>query len=174
MKSRLASLAVILCLASSGLQAQTSPLQPGLWEISSRNMEIGGQQLPEVSEMLAGMPAEQRQMMERMLKERGVELGNQSVRICLTEAQLRASELPLQDPRSGCEQRITERSGNTWQFRFDCPEARGQGEVRFLGPREFVTRVESTFQAGGQTQSGSMETQGRWIQADCANQRPVQ
>lgn len=172
MKRRTFPLALAASLVATGLAAQT--VEPGLWEFTTRNMQVEGQPLPDLQEMFGAMTPEQRQMMEQMMQDSGVQLGSQGVRVCLTEEQANAEDLPLHDPQSGCRQEITERSNSHWRFRFDCPDAQGQGEVRFSGRRAFTTSVESSFDAGGQTQSGSMETHARWIQADCGNVRPVE
>lgn len=165
----LKSLSLALCLLPALATAQE--IQPGLWEISSSNMQVGGQALPGMPQMLEQMnnlPAEQRQMMEQMMAKQGVQLGDQGVRICLSEAQIKAQDIPLQDPTSGCSHEITERSVERWTFRFSCPDGQGEGETRFISDREFTTQVNGTY--GGQ--SSSMESHARWIAADCAGLQP--
>lgn len=165
----LKSLSLALCLLPALATAQE--IQPGLWEISSSNMQVGGQALPGMPQMLEQMnnlPAEQRQMMEQMMAKQGVQLGDQGVRICLSEEQIKAQDIPLQDPTSGCSHEITERSVERWTFRFSCPDGQGEGETRFISDREFTTQVNGTY--GGQ--SSSMESHARWIAADCAGLQP--
>ncbi|MDX1725432.1 MAG: DUF3617 domain-containing protein [Pseudomonas sp.] len=167
--SVLKSLPLALCLLSALATAQE--LQPGLWEISSSNMQVDGQALPDMQQMLEQMknlPPEQRQMMEQMMARQGVQLGDQGVRICMSEAQIKAQDIPLQDPKSGCSHEITERSASLWKFRFSCPDGQGEGETRFLSDREFTTQVQGTY--GGQ--SSSMQSHARWIAADCGGLQP--
>jgi hypothetical protein len=162
-----------LCLLP-GLAAAQS-IQPGLWEISSQNMQVDGQELPGMQtmlEQLKNMPSGQRQMMEQMMAEQGMQLGDKGVRVCMSKAQVEAEQIPLQDPQSGCSQEITERSAQSWKFRFNCPQAQGQGEARFLSDKEFVTKVDSTFSTDAGQQSGSMESHARWISADCGTLQP--
>lgn len=97
------------------------------------------------------------------MAERGVKLGAGGVQICLTEEQIKSQDIPLQDPNSGCNQQITERSGNLWKFRFTCPDAQGEGETRFVSDKEFTTQVKGTYNG----QPSSMESQARWIGSDC-------
>ncbi|MFC3608147.1 DUF3617 domain-containing protein [Stutzerimonas tarimensis] len=172
MNARTLAVALTASLFATGLAAQT--VEPGLWEFTSSNMQVDGQPLPDLQEMLGAMAPEQRQMMEQMMLDSGVQLGTQGIRVCLTEEQAQADELPLYDPESDCRQEITERGADHWAFRFDCPDAKGEGEVRFSGRRAFTTRVESTLDVGSETQRGSMETHARWIQADCGDVRPVE
>ena len=112
-------LALLFCLAAPIAQAQM--LQPGLWELTSSNMQVDGQPLPDLQLMLAqlnNLPPEQRAMMEQMMQKQGVTLGGKGVRVCLTQDQVKTDNIPLTDPKSGCNQQITDRNGKTWKFRF--------------------------------------------------------
>lgn len=167
--SLLNSLLFALCLVP--LASSAMEIQPGLWEISSSNMQVDGQALPGMEQMLEqlkNMPPEQRQMMERMMAEQGVQLGDKGVRVCMSEAQIKAQQIPMQDPKSGCTHEITERSAELWKFRFSCPDGQGEGETRFLSDKEFTSQVKGTY--GGQ--SSSMQSHARWIAADCGGLQP--
>jgi hypothetical protein len=167
--SVLKSLSLGLCLLPALATAQD--IQPGLWEVSSSNMQVDGQALPDMQQMLEqlkNLPPEQRQMMERMMAEQGVQLGDQGVRVCMSEAQIEAQEIPLQDPKSGCSHEVTERSAELWKFRFSCPDGQGEGETRFLSDKEFTSQVKGTY--GGQ--SSSMQSHARWVSADCGGLQP--
>lgn len=167
--SVLKSLSLALCLLPALATAQA--IRPGLWEISSSAMQVDGQVLPDMQQMLEQMknlPPEQRQMMEQMMAKQGVQLGDQGVRLCMSEEQIEAREIPLQDPKSGCSHEITERSAELWKFRFSCPDGQGEGETRFVSDREFITQVKGTY--GGQ--SGSMDSHARWVSADCGGLQP--
>lgn len=171
--SLLPSLSLGLCLLPVLALAQS--IQPGLWEISSQNLQVDGQALPGTDAMLEqlnSLPPGQRQMMEQMLARQGMQLGTRGVRLCMSEAQVEAEQIPLQDPQSGCSQEITERSARLWKFRVNCPRAQGEGETRFLSDKEFVTRVDSTFTTDAGRQSGSMESHARWLAADCGSLQP--
>ncbi len=151
--------------------ASAMEIQPGLWEISSNNMQVDGQAVPGMETMLAQMknlPPEQRQMMEQMMAQQGVQLGDKGVRVCMSEAQIKAQQIPLQDPESGCSHEVTERSAELWKFRFSCPDGQGEGETRFLSDKEFTTQVQGTY--GGQ--NSSMQSHARWVSADCGGLQP--
>ncbi|RML51514.1 hypothetical protein APX70_00254 [Pseudomonas syringae pv. maculicola] len=166
-------LAWMFCLATPLAQAQM--LQPGLWELTSSNMKVDGQQLPDMQLMLGqlqNLPPEQRAMMEQMMKKQGVSLGGKGVRACLTQAQVQSDDIPLTDPASGCTQKITARNGKTWNFQFSCPKAQGTGQAQFLSDREFTTKVVGTFNATGQQQNGSMDTRSVWLGPQCGNVAP--
>ncbi|MGE8498564.1 MAG: DUF3617 domain-containing protein [Pseudomonas sp.] len=167
----------ITLLMSAGLMpvaAVAQPILPGLWEIRSTNMQMDGQALPDMDVMLNNLPPAQRQIMEQMMAKQGVQLGGQGVQLCLSKEQVESQEIPLQDPQSGCTQEITERTDTTWTFRFSCPQAKGQGETRFLNDKAFVTQVNGTFVSAAGEQSGSMESHATWIGADCGGLQPRQ
>lgn len=153
------------------LTSYAMEIQPGLWEISSNNMQVDGQAVPGMETMLAQMknlPPEQRQMMEQMMAQQGVQLGDKGVRVCMSEAQIKAQQIPLQDPESGCRHEISERSAELWKFRFSCPDGQGEGETRFLSDKEFTTQVQGTY--GGR--NSSMQSHARWVSADCGGLQP--
>ena len=140
--------------------------RPGLWEFTSQ-LQQDGQPLPSMPQMLAqlqNLPPEQRQMMEQMLAQQGVKLGSHGVQICLSEERLKNLDIALQDGNSGCSNEITERSAELWKFRIKCPNGEGQGEARFQSDTAFTTKVDGVY--GGQP--SSMQSQARWVSADCA------
>lgn len=166
---------VALACALSAPFAQAQMLQPGLWEMTTSNMQVDGKALPDMQVMLGQLkmlPPEQRAMMEGVLANQGITLGGNGIRSCLTPEQVRTNDIPLQDPKSGCTQKITERNGNVWKFQFSCPKAQGAGQAQFLSDREFLTTVSGTFNASGAQQKGSMNTRAVWLGNDCGTVKP--
>jgi len=164
-----------LALAASSPLVHAQVLQPGLWELTTSNMQVDGKPLPNMEFMLGqlkNLPPEQRAMMEGALAKQGITVGGKGVRSCLTPEQVKTDDIPLQDPQSGCTQKITERNGNVWKFQFSCPKAQGQGQATFLSDREFLTKVNGTFNASGVQQQGSMDTRAVWLGAECGSVKP--
>ncbi|OLS59821.1 DUF3617 domain-containing protein [Pseudomonas putida] len=173
MNIRVSALALLIGLSSPLVQAQM--LQPGLWELTTSNMQVDGKPLPDMEFMLGqlkNLPPEQRAMMEGVLAKQGITVAGKGVRSCLTPEQVKTDDIPLQDPQSGCTQRITDRNGKTWNFEFSCPKAQGTGQAQFLSDREFVTKVQGTFNASGVQQQGSMNTRAVWLGANCGTVKP--
>ncbi|HCN46108.1 MAG TPA: DUF3617 domain-containing protein [Pseudomonas sp.] len=173
MNIRVSALALLVGLSSPLVQAQM--LQPGLWELTTSNMQVDGKPLPDMEFMLGqlkNLPPEQRAMMEGVLAKQGISVAGKGVRSCLTPEQVKTDDIPLQDPQSGCTQRITDRNGKTWNFEFSCPKAQGTGQAQFLSDREFLTKVQGTFNASGVQQQGSMNTRAVWLGADCGTVKP--
>ena len=128
-----ATFALVCCLAAPFAQAQM--LQPGLWELTSSNMQVDGQAMPDLQMILGqlnNLPPEQRAMVEQNLQKQGITLAGKGVRFCLTQAQVKSDDIPLTDPKSGCTQRITDRNGKNWKFTFSCPKAQGSGQGAVL------------------------------------------
>ncbi|MDD0975970.1 DUF3617 domain-containing protein [Pseudomonas fontis] len=173
MKNRLPLLALALGLSSPWAHAQM--LQPGLWELTTSNMQVDGNQMPDMGfmiEQLKNLPPEQRAMIEGGLAKNGITVAGKGVRSCLTPEQVKSNDIPLQDPQSGCTQKITERTGNVWKFQFSCPKAQGSGQATFVSDREFRTQVNGTFNASGVQQKGSMDTRAVWLGNDCGTVKP--
>jgi hypothetical protein len=143
-------------------------LRPGLWEFTNQ-VQSGGQAMPDMQELLAQMqkmPAEQRQMMEQMLKQQGVRMGTGGgVQLCISEARAKGQDIPLQDPNSGCSHEITERSAEVWKFRFTCPNGRGEGETHFASDTAFTTTVKGLYDG----RESTMNSQARWVADDCGD-----
>ena len=159
---------LLLCLLP--VVASAEQIRPGLWEFTG-TMQSNGQAMPDMQQMLGqlqNLPPEQRQMMEQMMAQQGVKLGGSGVQLCLSEAQAKARDIPLQDPDSGCTHEITERGEDVWKFRFTCPDGQGEGETRFEGDTAFSTQVNGVY--GGWP--SSMRSQARWISADCGGLQP--
>lgn len=155
-----------------------APVLPGLWELTSSNVQMNGQSMPGVERMLQvlqALPAEQRQAMEKTLEDQGVAMGSSGMRLCLTQAQIDAEHFPMQDRDSQCTQRITRRTADAWTFDFQCPNAKGSGVITFISPRETRTSLKGSFtDPQGRPTSGSIDYHGQWLGADCGALRQAQ
>ena len=162
---------VLACTAAVCLSplAHAQQLQPGLWEINSKNLQVNGQQLPDLQLLMGSLPPEQRKMAEQAMAKQGVAMAGNGVRMCITPEQAQTNNIPLQGNQAGCSQQITERTPQMMKFTVSCPQGKGQGQTTFLNAREFVTTVNGTFVAGGIPQQGRLESQGRWVAADCSS-----
>jgi len=152
--------------------AQAQMLQPGLWELTSSNMQVDGNQLPDFQMMVGQIKTMLTPVQLAQLEKQGINFGGKGVRVCLTPQQVKSDSIPLTDPQSGCKQQITERSGNQWKFRFSCPKAQGTGTATFASDREFTTHVTGTFNATGLKQTGSMDSEAVWLGTDCGAVKP--
>jgi hypothetical protein len=171
MKLRLLGLAMA-AVVSLPLTAQAQMLQPGLWELTTSNMKVDDQSLPDLSLILGQLQQQLTPEQRAQLEKQGVTMGGKGIRVCLTPEQVKSDTIPLQDPQSGCRQEVTDRTSNQWKFRFSCPKAQGSGVAKFLSDREFTTNVIGTFNATGFQQKGSMDTRAVWLGQDCGTVKP--
>lgn len=171
MNVRLLGLAVAFGLALP-VAAQAQMLQPGLWELTSSNMKVDDQNLPDLQLILGQLQSQMTPEQRAQLEKQGITMGGKGIRACLTQEQVKSDNIPLTDPQSGCKQEITERTGNQWKFRFSCPKAQGAGVATFLSDREFTTKVNGTFNATGIQQKGSLDTRAVWLGQDCGTVKP--
>jgi hypothetical protein len=168
---RFSTVPLLFGLLASPATFAAAPVLPGLWEMTSSNVQMNGQSMPGVERMLQvlqSLPPDQRQAMEKALEKQGVAMGSSGMRLCLTQAQIDAERFPMQDRDSQCTQQITSRTANAWTFAFQCPNAKGTGVINFVSPRETRTSVKGSFtDPQGRPASGSMDYHGQWLGADC-------
>ncbi|KMT56595.1 DUF3617 domain-containing protein [Pseudomonas fildesensis] len=170
MNARLLGLAMVVGL-SLPMAAQAQMLAPGLWELTSSKMKVDGQDFDPsliLGQFKQLMTPEQKAMLEKQ----GVTMGGKGVQVCLTPEQVASDSIPLTDPRSGCKQEVTDKTGNQWKFRFSCPKAQGTGVATFQSQKEFTTTVTGTFNATGIQQNGSLDTHAQWLGNNCGTVKP--
>ncbi|WP_223521311.1 DUF3617 domain-containing protein [Pseudomonas sp. GL-B-19] len=171
MNVRLLGLAMAIGL-SLPVAAHAQKLQPGLWELTTSNMKVDDQNLPDLQLILGQLQSQMTPEQRAQLEKQGITMGGKGIRACLTPEQVQTDDIPLTDPQSGCKQEVTDRTGNQWKFRFSCPKAQGAGVATFLSDREFTTKVNGTFNATGIQQKGSLESRAVWLGQDCGTVKP--
>ena len=171
MKARLLCLSMVVGLALP-VAAQAQMLAPGLWELTTSNMKVDNQDLPDLSLILGQLKQQMTPEQRAMLEKQGITMAGKGVQVCLTPAQVETDSIPLTDPQSGCKQQITEKTGNQWKFRFSCPKAQGTGVATFQSQKAFTTTVNGTFNATGIQQKGSLDSHAQWLGNDCGSVKP--
>jgi hypothetical protein len=171
MNVRLLGLAMAFGLALP-VAAHAQMLQPGLWELTTSNMKVDEQNMPDLQLILGQLQSQMTPEQRALLEKQGITMGGKGIRACLTPEQVKTDNIPLTDPQSGCKQEITDRTGNQWKFRFSCPRAQGAGTATFVSDREFTTKVNGTFNATGIQQKGSLESRAVWLGQDCGTVKP--
>jgi hypothetical protein len=168
----LAALSVALAGAAG---AQT--LKPGLWEITHRMQGSGGQVesgMAQMQQQMAGMPPEQRKMVEEMMARQGVKSGpgGMSMKTCMTPAMVERNELPAQ--QGDCKTTHQSRTGNVMKFAMACsnPPSTGEGQVTFTSPEAYSMQMAVTSHAHGKPEKTQMEGSGKWLGPDCGSVKP--
>ena len=170
--------AAILLVTTACATAQTQ--KPGLWEMTTK-VQSGGQDMgaamAKMQKQLESMPPDQRKMLEDMMAKQGVQMGSSggggvTVKICMTKEMF--DQAHMAKPSEHCTHSISPRSGNTQKFTFSCtqPPSQGQGEVTYLSPEAYTTKMTGKNTVGGKESSMDMQSSGRWLGSDCGNIKP--
>jgi hypothetical protein len=184
-RSLVATLAATVLLVTLPAVAQAQKTKPGLWEHSthmksgSGRMEAG---MAQMQEQMAKMSPEQRQMMEKMMADRGIGMapgglgggGGTSVRVCVSPAQAERDEMPQAGER--CKQTSMQRKGNEVKVSFTCegnPPVKGEGVYTFKGGGAYNGQMSIDTVVNGKPERIESTMSGRWLGADCGAVKPV-
>lgn len=164
---------------TTGASAQN--LKPGLWEVTNKMQSSSGElekARAQMQQQLAGMPPEQRKMMEEMMGKQGVKMGPggpgaMSVKTCLTKDMVERNDVPAQ--HGDCKTTSQQRTGNTIKMAFTCtnPPSSGEGQYTIVNPEAYTMKmvVRSTVQ--GKSETMNMDASGKWLSADCGSVKPI-
>lgn len=171
------SLLLVAALAASGIAgaAQPTDIRPGLWEFRSTRLNIAGlpdmsSQMAQAQQYLRSLPPDMRRMVEQQMAARGVSLGNDgTVRSCITPEQAKSDTIYSGKTEGNCTLDEVVKSGSTVRGRLTCtqPTATGSFEANVQTPERFTTRLHMNSQRGDM----QMDTDARWIGADCGSRR---
>ena len=174
---------VLVAIAGSvfAISASAQNLKPGLWEITQA-MKTGSGDMEkakaQAQAQLANMPPEKRQMMEKMMAERGMKMGpggsgGTSVKTCMTKEMVERNEFPAQ--HGDCKTTRQQRSGNTINMAYTCanPPSSGEGQFTIVSPEAYTVKmaVKSTVQ--GKAETMNMDASGKWLGSDCGSVKPM-
>ncbi|MGM9480516.1 DUF3617 domain-containing protein [Roseateles sp. NT4] len=165
-------------LAAGAAHAQN--MKPGLWEFKQTpQLDPARQaQMAQAQKAMESMPPEQRQMMEKMMASRGVNVsmsgGAITIKTCVTKEQAERNMAPVHQ-QGNCSQDV-KRSGNTIQTHFVCtdPASEGDATVTLRGNEGFTNDVTMRHQRQGKTETTRVSGEGRWLGADCGDVKPMQ
>jgi len=176
-RSLLLCLATLLSLLPWWARAQDSiPMKAGLWEIKQHpKLDPKRQaQLDAAQKQLASLPPEQRQMMQQMMAQRGVQLdmagGTITIKACVSEEQAKRGAAPVAD-KGNCKQDI-QRSGNVIRSHFSCtdPASEGDSIITLSGSNSYTTQTHIVH--GSETIEATGDA--HWLGADCAGLKPAE
>lgn len=156
--------------------ASAQTIRPGLWEISNKIQNAKGGNagaLAEAQKQLAGLPPEQRQMLEAMLARQGVGIsgsadGGMKMTYCVTREMAEKKELPA-GQQGDCKTSQTPIPGGM-NISYSCtnPPSNGNGQVLFQGDSAYTMRMNVSGTVQGKQESMTIDSSGRLLSADCA------
>lgn len=177
-------------------------MSPGLWE---NNMTFDGEGMKELQalqseemkaamaqmkEQFANMPPEQRQQMEAIMAQSGLEIkedgvsfndnelqvssSGTKVKSCITQAEIDRGELP--DNAEGCQSTIQKISATRFKSTFICTgeeQSTGESEVTFHSPKHYSGTGKMTAQFEGKPRVMTFKMEGIWLGSDCGKVAPM-
>lgn len=173
--SFIAAASLVLFAIPSAHAQNAPPIKAGLWQVQMER--DGGPATPDMREQLKNMTPEQRQQVEAMMKQRGVDMsggGAGSMKICLTKEQLDGNS--WQGQQANCKTDVTSRSATAWKWRSVCtkPESVSDGEASFPNPENYVVKATTTTTTGAQKRTTKTTMTSKWLGADCGDLKPIQ
>ena len=173
--------ALLLACACAALPAGAQTLKPGLWSLSNTMTSSDPQVSQAMSAMqqhMASMSPEQRQQMQKMMQQHGVQLdvgagGALQTKMCLTREMAERKEFPVQ--QGDCRQTYTQQSPTRGHVAFTCtkPRVSGEGDVTADNDTSYRAHMKIRREEEGRNQVVDMDVTGKWLAADCGNIRPV-
>jgi len=172
------AISAVALLAAAGVLAQPQvQRKPGLWEVQSKHSSPG---MPNMDEMMAKVPPEQRAQVEQMMKQRGGGMGGapNNFRYCLTPERAAKEMVPASDPDSRCEHKMGKRSANEARFSFSCKAkdgstVEGEGRAFDVSPESYALEMNMKMVRDGTPMQMRMEQKGRWLGKDCQGVKPL-
>ena len=178
-------LAGTAALLAAGLAAHTADpakRKPGLWEVQSSSQGGGmpGGAMPDMNEAMGKMSPQQRAMVEKMMKERGVSTGARpnSFRYCLSKERAERDFVPQADPGTECTHAMSSTSATEAKFSFSCKRqdgstVKGDGRAYDLSPESYAMDMHMTMVHEGKPMEVTMQQKGKWLGADCKGLKPL-
>jgi hypothetical protein len=172
---------VVLACACAALPAGAQTMKPGLWSLSNTMTSNDPQLAQAMSAMqqhMANMSPEQREQMQKMMQQNGVQLdigagGAVQTKLCMTREMAERKEFPVQ--QGDCKQTFTQQSSTRGRITFACtkPKVSGEGEVTADSDTSYRAHMKIKSEEQGRDQIVDMNVTGKWLSADCGNIRPI-
>jgi hypothetical protein len=173
--------ALLLACACTALPAGAQTLKPGLWSLSntvtSSDPQVS-QAMSAVQQHMANMSPEQRQQMQKIMQQNGVQLdvganGALQTKLCMTREMAERKEFPVQ--QGDCKQSFTQQSATRGHIAFTCTKPKVSGEGDFVADNDtsYRARMKIRSEEQGRNQTVDMDVTGKWLSADCGNIRPI-
>ena len=183
---RITIIAGLAGLAAGQVWANSFGLKPGLWETRIVKMVVDGQDktgmmsdaASKMQAAMANMPPEQRARMEAMMKDRGgPSMGaDGATRICVSP-ELASQEKPFTGKDEHCQPVSMTRDGNRASYTVNCSfngdTTTGKGETTSTGDLISTKMDMTTKKASGETHQRHIETEMKFLGADCGGVQPI-
>lgn len=174
MTSRFVLPLLLLGLAVGAQAEGAKDIKPGLWEIRHKTA-MDGQQLPDMSEMLAKVPPEMRGQVQAMMEKNGAGVTDKGMTICITPEQAARQQFGADDQDGKCQVTDMKHEGNKTSMKMTCSDPQGEGEttVTRQTSEAWSSASRMTMMEDGQPHTMNSEMDARWLGADCGGVKPA-
>lgn len=201
MKARAVLGVIAGVLVSCNCFAVHVDMKPGLWQhtfklsggslgsLQQEQQQQLQQAMVDMKKRFAEMPPEQRQQLEDMMKQHGMEVDTSAllaenpnvqlskdgtlVKECITQAQIDKGELPA--PEKNCKNTIVQKSSNVFKVTYQCTgssQAQGTTEITFQNPKSYTGKASYSLGGAGSGQTMQGDMSGKWLSSDCGSVKP--
>jgi Protein of unknown function (DUF3617) len=159
-------------------------LKAGLWEVRLVKQTVDGHDnsaqlaasLEHLKKEMASLPPEQRERMEAMMNQSGVQGSNGGVRVCVSP-EMAQRNAPMVDREGHCQPASIQQHDGTTDFQFSCTtngvSMSGKGQAVMLG-NVIKTHTEVTTRtASGTSHETQNDTEMTYLGPDCGGVKPA-
>lgn len=158
-------------------------LKAGLWEVRLVKQTVDGRDisaklaasLERMKQQLASLPPDQRERMEAMMNQSGVQGSHGGFRVCVSP-QMAQRDAPVLDRDGHCQPVSVQQHASTTEFQFSCTANRvtmsGNGQAVMLG-NVIKTHTEVTTRtADGTSHQTQNDSEMTYLGSDCGDVKP--
>lgn len=165
-------LGLIVCTSLAVVAADMPNMKEGLWQMT---VSTGGMGMP--SDAMANMPADQRAMVEQMMKQKGISMNGNTVSVKSCETKDKISKgAAFADSRksdSNCTHSMVKSSASHMEMTFHCDSkdgtTDGKTSVDVLGMDNVKGTTHMTIVSGGNTKTMDSTFTSKYLGADCGD-----
>jgi ribosome recycling factor len=189
----------LISIEASAIQVD---MAPGLWEhtIKMSGDAMTAQQqaqseqmqkaMEKMKEQMANMPADKREMMEKMMDQHGVKMTDKGIttsnmqmqmtkdgtklKVCVTKEDVERGEIPTRDQEK-CTEKYTQVNAKTIKTTFECKgamESHGEAQITFNDSKSYTGTSTVYTTNDGKTMTMHSEQSGQWLSNDCGDIKP--
>lgn len=162
-----------LLVLSLNAQAFNFNLKPGLWEVTHKT-EMDGKdlsaQMKKAEAAMKKMSPEQRQMMEQMMKSKGVDVsgGPGKIKVCYTKEMI--EKRSLMQGQANCKIENQKDLNDGISFEFKCDSGTGKAEYHLKNDTNYFGKMDVQSKRGNM----KMDFNGKFLATDCGDVKPMQ
>lgn len=158
-----------ITISTTSLAQAAFQLKPGLWEVQTTT-SVNGKQInagQKLNESMQKMSPAQRKQMEKMMGSKGLNFGENGVRVCHAKSTI--AEKLIQDPKSDCQIKDKKELADGIKFNIQCKNGNGTAEYHRTSDTSYKGFNEF------QTPEGKSRTEftGKFLASDCGDVKPL-